>query len=167
MAFAPSIPSTSSDLASAGFSLSWTTTSAESDLDRVGKRLGAELTDALQRGQRFVLWLVGDMGAGKTTLTGSTLRAMGHPKDVPVLSPTFTYLNEYRLDDAWLAHIDFYRAAAGFDLEELGMVDARDYRGYFIEWPDHVPSHTHLAPTCVMSIAWVDPDTREYSLWIR
>jgi tRNA threonylcarbamoyl adenosine modification protein YjeE len=143
----------------------WNARAREEEIDGIASRLAPEFTRRLREGERFVCWLLADMGGGKTTLTGALLRAMGHPAHVPVLSPTFTYLNEYRLENQWVAHIDFYRASAGFDLEELGLIDARDYRGYFIEWPLRVDAPAAIRPTCLVRILWVDAESREFELW--
>lgn len=94
----------------------------------------------------FCLWLVGGMGAGKTTFTGALLHSMGLDPDMPVTSPTFTYLNEYMINNKWYAHIDLYRASAGFSLEELGFVDSRNFAGYFIEWPGAIDDTSEVLP---------------------
>jgi tRNA threonylcarbamoyl adenosine modification protein YjeE len=94
----------------------------------------------------FCLWMVGGLGAGKTTFAGEVLRSLGLDPDFPVTSPTFTYLNEYQINHLWYAHIDLYRATAGFSLEELGFVDSRDFAGYLIEWPAAVDETTDVLP---------------------
>ena len=94
----------------------------------------------------FCLWMVGGLGAGKTTFAGEILRSLGLDPDFPVTSPTFTYLNEYQIDGLWYAHIDLYRATTGFSLEELGFVDSRDFAGYLIEWPASIDETTDVLP---------------------
>lgn len=85
----------------------------------------------------FCLWLVGPVGAGKTTLSGAVLHAMGLPEKVPVLSPTYTYLQEYMLPDGRrMAHMDLYRGTALEALEDAGVfADLTNYSGMLIEWP--------------------------------
>jgi len=101
----------------------------------------------------FCLWMIGGLGAGKTTFAGETLRALGLDPDFPVTSPTFTYLNEYLIHGLWYAHIDLYRAITGFSLEELGFVDSRDFAGYLIEWPGAIEETTEvLPPTHILRI---------------
>lgn len=94
----------------------------------------------------FCLWLAGGLGAGKTTFTGAMLRSLGLDPAMPVTSPTFTYLNEYQIAGNWYAHIDLYRASAGFSLEELGFVDSRNFAGYFIEWPVAIDDTSEVLP---------------------
>jgi tRNA threonylcarbamoyl adenosine modification protein YjeE len=100
----------------------------------------------------FCLWLVGGLGAGKTTLVGALLRGLGLPQAAPVTSPTFTYMNDYKAGTDWYAHLDLYRAGPTLSLEDLGLVDARPFAGYFVEWPESVPENPALEPTFVLAI---------------
>lgn len=101
----------------------------------------------------FVLWLMGGLSAGKTTFTRALLQSFGLEEKVPVLSPTFTYLNEYKIHGKWYAHMDLYRASDGFDPEEMGLIDHREFAGFFIEWPSRLPKQLSLlAPTHLLDI---------------
>ncbi len=113
-------------------------------LPRLAARIAASLSAA---SPPFCLWLIGDLGAGKTTLTGHIFRALGLDARMPVTSPTYTYVNEYKVGDHWYAHLDLYRAGAAFSLEDLGLVDARRYAGFFVEWPGAVPPSPAITPT--------------------
>lgn len=130
-------------------------------------RAAAPIRDILASSEPFCLWLMGDLGAGKTTFTGAILRALGLDPDFPVTSPTFTYLNEYRINDRWYAHIDLYRAGTGFSLEELGFVDSRRFSGYFIEWPSALDDTDGVLPaTHVLEILQSqDPNERTFRLF--
>jgi tRNA threonylcarbamoyladenosine biosynthesis protein TsaE len=86
-------------------------------------------------GPGFVLFLSGDLGAGKTSFTRAVLRALGHTGRVR--SPTFTLAESYNLAGFELYHFDFYRFSsgeewrdAGFD-EQLGGAAAA-----IVEWPE-------------------------------
>jgi len=91
---------------------------------------GAALGPALP--QSLVVYLHGDLGAGKTTLVRGLLRALGHPGRVP--SPTYTLVEPYELGGWELKHLDLYRIA---DPEELEFLGVREMEGVaLIEWPE-------------------------------
>ena len=81
------------------------------------------------------LLFYGDMGVGKTTLIKAIIKALGS-KDV-ASSPTFSIVNEYKLNEDKIFHFDLYRIN---DLEEaynFGIEDYLDSKNWvIIEWPD-------------------------------
>lgn len=97
------------------------------------ERLGAELWRILP--EKCLVFLNGNLGAGKTTLTRGVLRAAGHKGAVK--SPTYTLVEEYEIADRKVFHFDLYRVK---DPEELEWIGIRDYFEQqslcFIEWAE-------------------------------
>jgi tRNA threonylcarbamoyladenosine biosynthesis protein TsaE len=94
---------------------------------------GAQLARALVPG--LTIYLVGDLGAGKTTLTRGVLRGLGYTGKVK--SPTYTLLELYTVSSLYLYHFDFYRFADPQEWLDAG------FREYFnadsvciVEWPE-------------------------------
>ncbi len=99
-----------------------------------------EATDALaaalaaSRPASAVVYLHGDLGAGKSTLARAWLRALGITG--PVRSPTYTLVERYPLAEGGEAlHLDLYRIGDAGELEFLGLDDA-DARLWLVEWPE-------------------------------
>ena len=97
-----------------------------------------------------IIYLHGDLGAGKTTLVRGLLRSLGHTGRVP--SPTYTLVEPYELGRVSLMHLDLYRIA---DPQELAYLGIRDMTGaLLIEWPER---GAHFLPeadlSCHLSVA--------------
>lgn len=100
---------------------------------RATEALGAVLGERLGRGG--VVYLVGDLGAGKTCLARGLLRARGVVG--AVRSPTYTLMEPYSLSGGEVLHMDLYRLAAPEELLQLGLGDfpPADVL-WLVEWPE-------------------------------
>jgi tRNA threonylcarbamoyladenosine biosynthesis protein TsaE len=98
---------------------------------------GAQLAKTRPGGDNTlcVVYLTGDLGAGKTTLTRGLLRSLGVTG--AVRSPTYTLLEIYELGALTALHLDLYRLS---DPEELGNLGLREWATgghlWLIEWPE-------------------------------
>ena len=97
--------------------------------------LGTKLAGLLCGGE--LVELVGDVGAGKTTLTRSVLRAAGVTESIQ--SPTFTICNRYQVPGLGFAHYDFYRLGEAGIMEEEFVETTHDpHTVTIVEWGDIV-----------------------------
>lgn len=95
--------------------------------------VAGRLAQAMQPG--LVVYLQGDLGAGKTTLVRGLLRALGYAGRVK--SPTYTLLESYRVAGREWAHFDLYRMQDAEEWEAAGFRDEFDgTKILLIEWPD-------------------------------
>jgi len=80
-----------------------------------------------------VVYLRGDLGAGKSTVARAWLRHLGVAGTIR--SPTYTLVERYPLDDLEALHLDLYRIGSGAELEFLGLDDAKAWL-WLVEWPE-------------------------------
>lgn len=96
--------------------------------------VGAAIARALAARPGLVVWLEGELGAGKTTFARGWLRALG--ADGPIRSPTYTLVEPYRLAGRDVLHMDLYRLKDADELEGLGLDDHDPRRSWWlVEWP--------------------------------
>ena len=95
--------------------------------------LALRLAAALKPG--MVIYLHGDLGAGKTTLVRGLLNALGYTGRVK--SPTYTLVEPYHIAGLDLRHFDLYRLHDEEEWEAAGFRDEFDgHNIFFIEWPE-------------------------------
>lgn len=108
----------------------------EQDTQNLAKRIA-------QNFQQGIVYLIGDLGAGKTTLTRYLLQHMGHQGSVK--SPTYTLVEPYSIAGKDIFHFDLYRLNDPYELELMGIRDYLDTPNalFLFEWPskggDEIP----------------------------
>lgn len=81
------------------------------------------------------VYLNGDMGAGKTTLTKSIICGLGY--DGEVTSPTYNLIQEYQVKQGMVYHMDLYRLDDPAEIEYLAIEDLWSKDSIFlIEWAE-------------------------------
>lgn len=99
------------------------------DTQEIGIKIAAQLP------KPSCVYLRGEMGAGKTTLTKSIIQAMGFVGEVT--SPTYNLVQEYKVNQAMVYHMDLYRLENPAELEFLAIEDLwSEHSIFLIEWAD-------------------------------
>ena len=128
----------------------------ESDMNELGKQIAG-----LLRGGELIE-LIGDVGAGKTTLTRSMLRAAGVSEAIQ--SPTFTVCNRYSTPTLDFAHYDFYRLGeAGIMQDEFIETSHEPRTVSIVEWGD-VVAGTMPADRLTLTITADSETSRQVSI---
>lgn len=103
---------------------------SEEEMIALGERIAAMLP------RRAVIWMTGDLGAGKTTLTKGIAKGLGAADPSEVSSPTFTLIQEYG-DPVRVYHVDLYRLDEPRQLATLGLEEIFDRDAVvIIEWAE-------------------------------
>ena len=117
--------------------------------------LGNLLAPLMERG--LVIWLNGDLGAGKTSLVRALLRARGETG--PVKSPTYTLVEVHLVSGIYFYHFDFYRFNQAEEYLDAGLDEYFSGDGIcLVEWPEK--AQPYLAPPDLQIELRVDGDGR-------
>lgn len=101
--------------------------------DTAMQAFGQDIASQLQNGD--LVFLQGDLGAGKTTLARGILHGLG--VEGHIKSPTYTIVEPYQVNDQKIYHFDLYRISSPQELCEMGFDDyfTRDAI-ILVEWPE-------------------------------
>jgi len=127
---------------------------SEEETIEIGRQIARELP------RNCVVLLIGNLGAGKTTLTKGIAEELGGTNRDDVTSPTFTLIHEYSES---LYHIDLYRLDTAAEVASLGLDDLFDRDAVvLIEWGERF---LQLVPPDRVEIRIAaDGDEREISV---
>ena len=108
------------------------------------QKIGAEI--AQQLSFPACVFLQGNLGTGKTTLSKAIIQALGYQGDVT--SPTYNIIQEYAVNEGTVYHMDLYRLEDPSEIEFLALGDLYTPNSIFlIEWPEigegYLPEATH------------------------
>lgn len=107
-------------------------TASEDETVALGRRIAAELP------RQCVVLLIGNLGAGKTTLAKGIVEGLGAASGDEVASPTFTLIHEY--GEGRVYHIDLYRLDTQAEVETLGLDEMMDREAVLlVEWGERFP----------------------------
>ena len=106
-------------------------THSEEETIQLGREIAARLP------KRAVVLLIGNLGAGKTTLAKGIVSGLGAAQPDDVTSPTFTLIHEY---GARVYHVDLYRLERPEEVARLGLEEIFDRDAVvLIEWGERFP----------------------------
>jgi tRNA threonylcarbamoyladenosine biosynthesis protein TsaE len=106
-------------------------TQSEEETIALGENLATELP------AKVVVLLIGNLGAGKTTLAKGIVKGLGAAEPDDVSSPTFTLIHEYGPS---VCHVDLYRLDRAEQVATIGLDELFERRAVvLIEWGERFP----------------------------
>jgi tRNA threonylcarbamoyladenosine biosynthesis protein TsaE len=131
-------------------------TSSEEGTVELGRTIAATLP------RKVCILLIGNLGAGKTTLAKGLINGLGFAEPDEVASPTFTLIHEY--GDGRVYHIDLYRLDKPEQVATLGLDDIFDKDAVvLIEWGERFPE-LMPAPRMEIRLAAIDVQERQIEI---
>ncbi|MEN9338512.1 MAG: tRNA ((37)-N6)-threonylcarbamoyltransferase complex ATPase subunit type 1 TsaE [Candidatus Parcubacteria bacterium] len=136
----------------------------EKDLPKVAEEVASFLEDFFKKENKAcIIFLIGDLGAGKTTFTKTISKFLNEKEDV--ISPTFVLRKDYER----FIHIDGYRFEKEEEAKALALELEVNKKGQaiFIEWPERFASFYNLEPDINIVFSHKNEDTRDISINFR
>jgi tRNA threonylcarbamoyladenosine biosynthesis protein TsaE len=123
------------------------------DTDALAKTLSTHL----KKLPKAIVFLEGELGAGKTTLVQYVLQHLGIQERVK--SPSYTLIEPYQIEALKIYHIDLYRLRDEGELEHLGLKDLLNESALFlIEWPEKLKAY--VKPDLVIELTLLKDGSR-------
>lgn len=123
--------------------------------------IGEKIACSLKNGAK--VFIMGDLGTGKTQLTKGIVKGLGIKKTVK--SPTYTLLNHYKEGGREVIHFDYYRLRGDEILDVLHTEDIQNKKNtyYIFEWPERLILD-HIQPDIVIRIKRISENHREIQI---
>jgi len=129
-------------------------TNSEEETIALGERIGRGL------GRRAVVLLIGELGAGKTTIAKGIIQGLGAAQPDEVASPTYTLIHEFG-EGPRVYHIDLYRLERASQVLSLGIDELLDREAIvLVEWGERFPD-LWPADRIEIHLAYSDDSARE------
>jgi len=120
------------------------------DMESIGAALAVSMPPA--RTCAIVVYLQGDLGAGKTTLARGFLHALGIAGTIR--SPSYALVETYDAGELQVLHVDLYRLRDGHEFENLGLREADSAgRVWLVEWPEKAEGRLPSPTLCLLLTA--------------
>ena len=124
------------------------------------KKFGRNLAKQLK--EKDIVYIYGDLGAGKTCLVKGIVDGLGLTNEY-VRSPTFAIINKYN-GKSPVYHLDFYRIEAAKEIEGLGIEEFSGKEGItLIEWPEKIIKYLPQAQ-CEIKINILSENKRSFNV---
>ncbi len=131
-------------------------TNSEEETIALGRELGPSLSGAVL--------LIGNLGAGKTTLTKGIVEGRGVAYIDAVSSPTFTLIHQYGAAENPVYHVDLYRLDEARQVESLGLDEIFSSGALvLLEWAERFPELLPAGRTEIR-IRTISDDSREIAI---
>jgi tRNA threonylcarbamoyladenosine biosynthesis protein TsaE len=138
------------------------------EIKKISEKLLDKISKTKKRGKAKILALSGDLGSGKTTITGEIGRHLGIKSRI--ISPTFVIMKIYEINKSSkyylffkkLIHIDAYRFDEADEILKIGWQELQKDKNNLIivEWPEKIAKHLDN-DTYFAKLEHVDEDTRK------
>jgi tRNA threonylcarbamoyladenosine biosynthesis protein TsaE len=100
------------------------------------EQLAKKFAECCPKNKRLIIFLKGELGAGKTFFVRAVLKSLGYLGLVK--SPTYTLMETYEITPYSIYHLDLYRLQSAHEIFDMGLCDDYDLNAiWLIEWPEH------------------------------